>query len=170
VFQTGNAVFMRNWPYAWALAQSERSEVRGKVGVIALPHADDGEPAATLGGWHLAVSRYSRHPAIAADLVRYLTGAAEQKRRAIEGAYNPTIEALYQDEEVLAANPFFGQLVDSFRNAVARPSRITGPRYSRVSDAVWRAAHDILAHTAEPTTRLADLGRELDRLRHRARW
>lgn len=170
VFQTGNAVFMRNWPYAWALAQSEGSAVRGKVGVVALPRGPHGEPSATLGGWQLAVSRYSKHPDIAADLVRYLTSAAEQKRRAIRGAYNPTIMALYQDEEVLAANPFFGTLYAAFEHAVARPSRVTGPRYSRVSNGVWRAVHDVLAHTADPAVRLAELGRELDRLRHRARW
>jgi trehalose/maltose transport system substrate-binding protein len=37
VFQSGNAVFMRNWPYAWALAQAEDSPIRGKVGTAALP-------------------------------------------------------------------------------------------------------------------------------------
>ena len=39
----------------------------------------------------------------AADLVVFLTGPEEQKRRAIQGAYNPTIESLYKDPEVLAA-------------------------------------------------------------------
>jgi len=37
VFQSGNALFMRNWPYAWSLAQSDDSPVKGKVGVVALP-------------------------------------------------------------------------------------------------------------------------------------
>jgi trehalose/maltose transport system substrate-binding protein len=116
------------------------------------------------------VSRYSKHPALAADLVRYLTSKAEQKRRAIKGSYNPTIVSLYTDSDVLAANPFFGQLLPAFENAIARPSRITGPRYSRVSNSFWRAVHDVLAHTADPGTRLAELGRELQQLRHRARW
>ena len=40
VFQSGGAVFMRNWPYAWALAQSEDSDVRGKVGVCLLYTSD----------------------------------------------------------------------------------------------------------------------------------
>ena len=37
VFQSGNAVFMRNWPYAWALANAADSPVKGKVGVAVLP-------------------------------------------------------------------------------------------------------------------------------------
>jgi trehalose/maltose transport system substrate-binding protein len=37
VFQSGNAVFMRNWPYAWSLAQGPESRIKDKVGVSALP-------------------------------------------------------------------------------------------------------------------------------------
>lgn len=41
VFQSGNAVFMRNWPYAWALLQAPDSPVRGLVGVARLPSQGD---------------------------------------------------------------------------------------------------------------------------------
>ena len=40
VFQSGNAVFMRNWPYAWALANAADSPVKGKVGMAVLPKGD----------------------------------------------------------------------------------------------------------------------------------
>ena len=32
-FQLGNAVFMRNWPYAWALLNADNSPMKGKVGI-----------------------------------------------------------------------------------------------------------------------------------------
>jgi trehalose/maltose transport system substrate-binding protein len=106
VFQSGNAVFMRNWPYAWALGNGADSPVKGRIGVIALPKGGaGGKSTGTLGGWQLAVSKYSKNPAQAADLVLYLTSRAEQKRRAIAGAYNPTIAALYKDADVLKAAP-----------------------------------------------------------------
>src|SRR3546814_18880141 len=68
--RAGRAVFMRNWPYARALANSGDSPVKGNVGVAAQPAGEDGRPAATLGGQQLAVSRYAEHPEEAADLVR----------------------------------------------------------------------------------------------------
>lgn len=171
VFQTGNAVFMRNWPYAWALSQSADSAVRGKVGVTVLPSGGaGGKSVGTLGGWQLAVSRYSKHPAEAADLVTFLTSAAQQKKRAIAASYNPTIVALYDDPDVLAANPFFAALRAPLEAATARPSRIVGPYYNHLSNDLWRGVHDILAGEAAPAARIAALAAELDRLKYRARW
>ncbi|WP_083026003.1 ABC transporter substrate-binding protein [Vreelandella lionensis] len=168
VFQGGNAVFMRNWPYEWALAQSDDSDVRGKVGVVQLPAGgEEGQSAAGLGGWNLAVSRYSEHPDIAADLVAYLTGEEEQKRRAIQASYNPTIDALYQDQEVLEAVPFFGTLYDTFTNAVARPSAPTGGAYRRVSNAFFSTSPDVLSGTKDGAQAVADLEGELLRLKRR---
>jgi trehalose/maltose transport system substrate-binding protein len=168
IFQAGDAAFMRNWPYAWALVNGADSPVRGKVGVAALPRGGDkGKHTGALGGWNLAVSRYSRHPEVAASLVMYLTSSAEQKRRAIVGAFNPTIPALYQDADVLKANPFLKELYTTFTEAVARPSRATGEQYNRVSYAFWEAVHSVLAGQAEPEQALASLERELKRLSRR---
>ncbi len=171
VFQSGNAVFMRNWPYAWALSQAEDSPIRGKVGTAALPKGGpDGKHTGTLGGWQLAVSKYSENPEVAADLVRYLTSYEEQKRRAIKGSYNPTIDALYRDEEVLAAVPFFGSLYDTFVNAVARPSRVTGAKYNQVSAEFYNAVHDVLSGRSDAQTALAQLERKLERLSRGGPW
>jgi trehalose/maltose transport system substrate-binding protein len=171
VFQAGNAVFMRNWPYAWALAQAEGSVIRGKVGVAVLPKGGDaGRHAATLGGESLAVSKYSRHPAEAADLVLHMTSAAVQKDRALRGSFNPTRIALYQDAEILRANPFMGELIDTFANAVARPTAATGARYNQVSHQFWNAAHDALSGKSPPEQALARLEQALKRLSRRGKW
>jgi trehalose/maltose transport system substrate-binding protein len=170
IFQSGNAVFMRNWPYAWSLGNSADSPIKGKIGVVALPKGGaGGKHTGTLGGWQLAVSKYSKNPDQAADLVMYLTSRAEQKRRAIQGSYNPTIAALYKDAEVLKAVPFYGALYDTFTNAVARPSRVTGVNYNKVSTEFWEAAHSVLSKRAKAPAALAKLENDLKRIK-RAGW
>jgi trehalose/maltose transport system substrate-binding protein len=171
VFQNGNSVFMRNWPYAWSLAQKSDSKVKDKVGVAALPKGGaDGQSAATLGGWQLAVSKYSKHPAEAADLVLYLTSKEVQKRRAIEGSYNPTIPELYKDADVLKAAPFFGSLYDVFTHAVARPSTITGEKYNQVSAAFWNAAYATLSGKTKGSDSVKKLGQDLTHTRRGDKW
>ncbi len=172
VFQSGNAAFMRNWPYAWGLMNAGDSPVAGKVGTAPLPMGagEGARHAATLGGWQLAVSRYSEHPEVAADLVAYLTGYEEQKRRAIEGAYQPTIPALYEDPDVLEAQPFFGQLLAAFEGSVARPAAVTGERYNEVSSAFWNAVHATLSGDGDAAGNLAALETQLRRLSRGGRW
>jgi len=170
VFQSGNAAFMRNWPYAWALGNAPDSPIASKIQVGPLPFGTDGQSTATLGGWGLAVSRYSRHPELAADLARYMTGAREQKRRAIEGSYNPTMPALYEDPEVLAANPFFALLPGILSKAVARPSSATGRHYNRVSSTIWTGVHKILSGEATADEELGQLENRLRRIRRGDKW
>ncbi len=171
VFQSGNAVFMRNWPYAWALANAEDSPVKGKVAVMALPRGGEGgKSTGTLGGWQLAVSKYSKHPELAADLAKYLTSPEEQKRRALAASFNPTIRSLYEDPEVLKANPFYASLLDSFTHAVARPAKVTGLKYSRVSSEFRNAVHSTLSGSGQPEAKLKQLGKKLERMSRRGKW
>lgn len=149
VWQAGNAAFMRNWPYAYSLGNADDSEIAGLFDVSPLPGATAGESAATLGGWQLAVSKYSEHPEEAAKYAFFLGSYEQQKQRAIVGSFNPTIEELYSDEEVLEAAPFFGELFDVFTNAVARPSTATAPNYSDVSAAFFTSVHSVLTGDAD---------------------
>lgn len=170
-FQLGEAVFMRNWPYAWALLNAPDSPVRGKVGVAPLPKGGTGgQHSAALGGWQLAVSRYSEQQPAAIDLVLYLTSPAEQKRRAIQGAFAPTIKALYDDPEVQAANPFFRDLGPLLESAVARPAARTGLRYANLSTLFWEAAHSTLIGQGTAADNLATLEDRLRLLQLRAGW
>ena len=171
VFQSGNAVFMRNWPYAWALGNAPDSPIAGKIGVTQLPKGgEDGKHTGVLGGWQLAVSKYSQNTELAVDLVRHLTSPEEQKRRAIKGSYNPTIASLYEDPEILEASPFFGGLYDTFTNAVARPSQVTGDKYNPVSSEFFNAVHAVLSGKMDAASSLGALERSLDRLSRGGRW
>ncbi|QTF92205.1 ABC transporter substrate-binding protein, partial [Halomonas sp. BM-2019] len=167
VFQSGNAVFMRNWPYVWALGQAEGTPIQGHFGVAPLPRGPEGESVATLGGWSWAVSRYSAHPEAAVDLVAYLTAEAQQKSHALQFGRNPTREALYQDGEVLAAQPFIGELYDTLVGGVPRPASVTGEHYPRVSNAFFNRVHEVLSGDLAAEQALQQLEAELTRMGRR---
>jgi trehalose/maltose transport system substrate-binding protein len=170
VFQAGNALFMRNWPYAWALAQGQDSPIRDKVGIAPLPKGGpDGRNAGTLGGQLLAVSKYSKKADAAIDLVMYLTSPEEQKRRATAGSFNPTLPALFEDQDIVKAAPFMHELLPVFTNAVARPATVTGPDYNKVSTEFFNAVHLVLSKRAEADQALARLERDLKRIK-RSGW
>lgn len=171
VFQLGHAVFMRNWPYAWGALEAPDSPVRGRVDIARLPKgSEEDEPAATLGGWQLAVSRYSRHPELAVDLIRFLTRPAEQRRRALAGAFLPTIEALYDDPELRASRPFLDTLHATVLAGVSRPSRVTGVKYNQVSAAFYRAVHAALERPGTARGQLTILDARLQHLSRGGRW
>jgi trehalose/maltose transport system substrate-binding protein len=160
VWQNGNAAFMRNWPYAFSLGNADDSVIAGEFDVSPLPGVTAGNGAATLGGWQLAVSKYSDHPEEAAKLAFFLASEAEQKTRAIVGSLNPTIESLYSDADVLEAAPFFGSLFDVFTSAVARPSTATAPQYSDTSSLFFNAVHSVLTGNSNAEDAFLEL--ELD--------
>ncbi len=169
-FQSGNAVFMRNWPYAWALANSKDSPVKDKVGVMALPKGGaDGKSTGTLGGWQLGVPKYSKNQALAVDLVKYLTSREEQKRRALVGSFNPTIMSLYEDEELLKANPFFRSLYSTFTNAVPRPT-ITGAKYNQVSTEFRNSVYATLSGKGKAAANLAKADAKLKGFAKDGKW
>jgi trehalose/maltose transport system substrate-binding protein len=142
VFQGGNAAFLRNWPYVYSLATGEDSPVRDMVGVAPLP-AQPGNPhVGTVGGWQLAVSRYSRAPEAAIEFVRYMASPEVQTWRAVLGSFVPTIPDVASKPEVLQAMPFLQPMEQVER--VTRPSRETGERYNEVSTIIFQGVNQIL--------------------------
>lgn len=163
VWQLGNAAFMRNWPYAYSLGNGDDSAVKGKFGVVPLPSGGAGS-AATLGGWNLAVSKYSKNPEAAIELALFLGSEEIQKMRATELSRLPTIQSLYDDADVKAKQPIIPQWKDIFLNAVPRPSAPTKRNYNEVSKEFWTAVHDTLSGNGTAEKNLARLEAKLKRL------
>jgi trehalose/maltose transport system substrate-binding protein len=161
IWQKGDTAFLRNWSYVYSLTQATAI---GKDFAVAPLPAGPGGRSGTLGGWQLMVSKYSRNPRAAAALVDYLTGNAEQKIRAIEGSYNPTIASLYADREVLEAVPFFDGFEEAYRNLVVRPTSVAGHKYDDVSVAYSRAVNDVISGRRPAAERLREAEREIDEI------
>lgn len=149
LFQDGRAAFLRNWPYAWRLAQREDSPLRGRVAVVGALSAPGGRPASTLGGWGLGVSRYSTRPREAVAFIRHATSLASQRALCAPTGYAPARLEAYDDPELRAANPLLGRLLELHADAVARPAV---PGYAMASDILQRHLSAALSG-AEPVER-----------------
>jgi trehalose/maltose transport system substrate-binding protein len=167
VWQTGNAVFMRNWPYAYSLGNGEDSAVKGKFDVTTLPKGsgEGARSAATLGGWNLAVSRYSQNPEVAIELVRWIASPEMQKYRTLQASNLPTIKSLYADAEIAEKQPIIPRWEEVFINAVPRPSAPAKVKYNEVSSQFWTAVHKTLSGDGSAADNLADLEVSLTKLK-----
>ncbi|MBB5662331.1 trehalose/maltose transport system substrate-binding protein [Rhizobium leguminosarum] len=166
VWQTGNAVFMRNWPYAYSLGNGADSAVKGKFDVMTLPVAAAGDkPSSTLGGWNLAVSKYSEKQEAAIALVKFLASKDVQKARAVELSNLPTLTDLYDDKDVAAAQPFMPNWKPIFQDAVPRPSATAKIKYNEVSSKFWTAVHNTLSGSGSAAENLELLEADLTTLK-----
>jgi trehalose/maltose transport system substrate-binding protein len=62
----------------------------------------------------------------------------------------PTRPALYADPEVLAKNAWFKNMLDVLKNAVARPSTVTGADYNQISTAFFQNVNKVLSGGTSP--------------------
>lgn len=163
VWQTGNAVFMRNWPYAYSLGNGDDSAVAGKFDVAPLPTGQGHDTsAATLGGWNVAVSKYSDSQDAAISLAVYLASAEAQKARALNESNLPTIVSLYDDPEIAEQQPIIPRWKDVFLQAVPRPSAPTRSDYNEVSTLFFSAVHSVLSGEEAAADALAELEIEIE--------
>ncbi|HSC42485.1 MAG TPA: ABC transporter substrate-binding protein [Candidatus Binatia bacterium] len=170
LFTQGRAVFHRNWPYAWeASNDSGQSKVAGRVGVMPLPAFSGQKSAATLGGWQLAISRFSRHPQLAWEFVQFMTSSETQKRIALGTGRAPARKDLYHDPEILKRSPQFQSQFETFTLATPRPRTPVYLPLSNILQRYFSSAIAIADSNIEELARSAarDMDRVLDLLRDR---
>jgi trehalose/maltose transport system substrate-binding protein len=163
VFQAGNAAFMRNWPYAYNLGNAEDSAVAGNFDWVPLPAGASGR-AACLGGWQLAVSRYSDNIEASVAFARFLASPELLKERALSPQGNPpTMPSVYEDPDI-QANPLMARLGPILETAVARPSVATGASYNDASALFSGAVHSVLTGEADADDAMEELEVDLEDL------
>jgi trehalose/maltose transport system substrate-binding protein len=164
MFQSGNAVFMRSWPYAWSLLNDPSTIVAGKVGVMAVPSGvSGGKSSSVLGGWSITLSKYSKHKSVAANLMKFLASKEQQRQRS-RYSYMPTFKSLYRDRHVQNNIPFSDILCNSLQYAVSRPSADFAQNYAKASAEIYNAVNSILADCAETGVQISSIKRSLTRL------
>ncbi len=160
-FQQGRAVLMRNWPYAWTLAQEEGSPVRGKVGIVPMVHAPGQSSAATLGGWGYGIAKGARHPDAAWTFIEFATAPEQQRLLNSKAGLIPTRKALFEDPGILKANPHYPDLLKVLLTARPRPVHA---RYSEISQSLQRHVSAALVKRETPERAIRDCAAEIRKI------
>jgi multiple sugar transport system substrate-binding protein len=131
-FLNGDAVFLRNWPYVYALiGTSDYPKLKPEqVGVSELPSADGKPGNGTVGDQPLYISTSSKYPDACWKFIEFLTAPEQQRFRALEGAYLPTRSDLYDDPEIQDTVPVVALAKEALQHTRPRP---VSPYYSDMS-------------------------------------
>jgi multiple sugar transport system substrate-binding protein len=131
-FLRGDAVFLRNWPYVYGLlSDPEQSSLDpDQVGVAELP-SSDGEPGnGTVGDQPFYISETTEYPEECWEFIQWMVAPEQQRFRATEASYLPTLSALYDDRELRESVPVIALAQEALRNTRPRP---VSPYYSDMS-------------------------------------
>ncbi len=159
-FSGGDALFLRNWDYAYGQSQSSGSKVIGKVGVAPMP-TFQGQPTpgySNIGGWNLYVNPHSKN--IAADLtfIQWMTGSDAQTTLATQFSEIPTNATVRSSADVKGKNPVLA--IVSQTKLVPRPAQT--PDYPQVSKAIYTAVNGVLAGSAQPKQAISSASTQID--------
>ncbi|MFF7310208.1 extracellular solute-binding protein [Streptomyces sp. NPDC008137] len=154
-FQSGQLVFLRNWPYAYSLAQ--QSGVKGKFATAPLPGLD-GPGSSSLGGHNMAVSSSAQNKATALDFIRFMSSEENTRTFLEDASVAPPYASLYDDKALIARYPYLPVLKESILRAVPRPRVV---RYGDVTSAVQQETYAALTGEKSSARALKDLQRAL---------
>ena len=142
LFEAGETVFLRNWPYVAVMAAD--SEIAGKYGLKPMVHREGYASAACQGGWGLGITSNSPHPEEAWRVVEFVASEENQRQFVLETGYIPSLRSLYNDPTIVAKYPHYPQLLEVVENATLRPPIV---QYAQASDILQRYLSAALTDT-----------------------
>jgi multiple sugar transport system substrate-binding protein len=157
-FESGNATFMRNWPYAYALGKD--SKIADKFDIATFPGFSGQEGAGVLGGYNLGISAYSKNPEGSLAFIEFATKADQQKIQVTEASLPAVVSSVYDDPEVKKAMPFAAELRTAIEQAQPRP---VSPVYPQISEAVYNNVYEALQGNASPDEAASKMNDEIQK-------
>jgi multiple sugar transport system substrate-binding protein len=122
LFQNGEAPFMRNWTFAYALANDpQKSKVAGKVGIAPTLATDGNSGHGCTGGWVLAINSYSQHKDEAWQFIDFLLSKETQLSMSTNAGLISSRPDVVNDAGLQAAHPIFKQLPAILNGGNNRP-------------------------------------------------
>jgi trehalose/maltose transport system substrate-binding protein len=168
-FLNDEAVFIRNWPYMYALAgSSDFPKVKQEqVGITAIPVAEEGgQSYSTLGGWSFLINAASDKQDQAWEFIKFMTAPEQLIFNAKSGSKLPTRQSLYDEPEVLNNVPVARLGKEAIiQNSTSRP---VSPFYSDVSLELAAGFNAALSGNSSPEEAVKTLQEELQNIAEQA--
>ena len=161
LFQNGQAVFMRNWPYAWSLVNAPSSPVRDRVGLQPMVSQPGYPASACQGGWGWGIANTSPHPDAVWQVIQFFSSETSQRQVVSQYGYLPTLKSLYSDPEIVKQYPHFLALKAIQETAKLRP---TIAQYDQASDILQRYLNAAFTQQMSPQMAMAAAARETRQL------
>jgi len=134
IFTNGNAIYHRNWNYAYALSQANPKLV-GKVGVTNIPTFPGHSTASCAGGWQYVVNNYSKNRDMAIKLAQFMGSPQMEKYRTLHGSITPAYLPANYDKQVVAKFPSYPILAQQAKTARSRPKTALWTHISQAAEA-----------------------------------
>jgi multiple sugar transport system substrate-binding protein len=157
-FEAGNATFMRNWPYAYALGKE--SKIGKDLAITTFPGYAGNEGAGVLGGYDLAISAYSKNPEGSLAFINFATAPEQQVIQATEATLPPVVTEVYSDPQVEKAMPFAADLLKAVEQAQPRP---VSPVYPQISEAIYKNVYAALQGDMSPDEAASTMNEEIQK-------
>jgi multiple sugar transport system substrate-binding protein len=137
-FQDGSSSFQLNYSFIFPGA-AEIKGLQDKIGWARWPRVDPNEPShVTLGGFNLAVSKYSKNPELAFEAAECMASPERQEIITGLGGLAPTSEELYDSPKVKKTLPFAALMRETLDDGTPRA---VSPAYSDISLAIQKTFH-----------------------------
>jgi multiple sugar transport system substrate-binding protein len=156
-FESGNATFMRNWPYAYALGKE--SNIADDFAVTKFPGFAGNEGAGVVGGYNLGISAYTDNPDGSLAFAEFLVTPAVQKQMFIKATLPATATSVYKDPQVQKEIPFTTELLKAVEQAQARP---VSPVYTEISQAIYDNVFEVLNGKQSPDQATSKMNTEIE--------
>jgi multiple sugar transport system substrate-binding protein len=157
-FASGQAVFLRNWDYAYtdAITPSDGGKLTAsQVGVVPLP-TFAGQPTpgySNIGGWNMYINPHSKHLGADLTFIQWLSSTAAQDILSQKYGFISTVAAVRSAPATIAANPVFAIVPNT--KLVPRPAGT--PNYPALSTAIYQNVNGALAGSATPAAAVASM-------------
>jgi multiple sugar transport system substrate-binding protein len=161
-FLNDEAVFIRNWPFLYALfGTPDYPKVKPEqVGIAPIPVAErGGRSYSTLGGWNFLINAASDKQDQAWEVIRFMTAPEQLITNAKLGSKLPTRQSLYEEPEVTDNVPVARLGKEAIiQNSTPRP---VSPFYSDISLELAAGFNATLSGDTSPDVTVKTLQEEL---------